>query len=382
MSSRNTHLDFVRGIAAIGVLSGHLRSFFFLDISKINGPSIFDKVFYFVTGYGYQMVMIFFVLSGYFIGGAVQSSVSKNKWSWRQYGINRLTRLGMVLIPAQVLTVFWDRLGTLINGGIGYDGRYSAFLHSGPTPRVPAAFGTSAFFGNLAFLKHLLSPIYGSNGPIWSLAYEFWYYVLFPLIYLVAVSKDDVKRKVFYLVVFAACLVILPKELLQGGLVWLMGFGAYALVHQQKDGFFQNRIIFCGFLLALLGCLFLSRQGDLPYSEYLIGLAFAGTLPYLSKHSPVLASEFNSGVHHLGVYLYSKMSTGLSQISYTLYLVHFPFLTFYFFVFRLPYQNKPGIGSYLTYGLLFCGTLIYAFLIWFLFEKRTEQVKSWLKSKV
>ena len=34
---------------------------------------------------------------------------------------------------------------------------------------------------NAFFLQTIVGPTFGSNGPLWSLAYEWWYYVLFPL---------------------------------------------------------------------------------------------------------------------------------------------------------------------------------------------------------
>jgi hypothetical protein len=35
---------------------------------------------------------------------------------------------------------------------------------------------------NAFFLQTIAGPTFGSNGPLWSLAYEWWYYVLFPLV--------------------------------------------------------------------------------------------------------------------------------------------------------------------------------------------------------
>lgn len=40
-----------------------------LDYSSAGGVSIFQKVFYAGTGLGHEAVMMFFVLSGFFVGG-------------------------------------------------------------------------------------------------------------------------------------------------------------------------------------------------------------------------------------------------------------------------------------------------------------------------
>jgi peptidoglycan/LPS O-acetylase OafA/YrhL len=64
-------LDLVRGLSALVVMAGHLRAFIFEDFGNLATPGPLSKIFYFITGLGHQAVMVFFVLSGYFVGGAV-----------------------------------------------------------------------------------------------------------------------------------------------------------------------------------------------------------------------------------------------------------------------------------------------------------------------
>src|ERR1700751_1049072 len=45
--------------------------------------------------------------------------------------------------------------------------------HSGPI-------SLATFFANLFFLQSLYAPVFGTNVPLWSLAYEAWYSALFP----------------------------------------------------------------------------------------------------------------------------------------------------------------------------------------------------------
>ena len=44
--------------------------------------------------------------------------------------------------------------------------------------------------GNLFFLQTIFVPPFGSNAPLWSLSFEFWYYLLFPLC-LFALSRGN-----------------------------------------------------------------------------------------------------------------------------------------------------------------------------------------------
>lgn len=52
-----------------------------------------------------------------------------------------------------------------------------------PIASIAAPFVTgvnvTALFGNLFMLQDVLTPTRGSNGPLWSLSYEWWYYCLF-----------------------------------------------------------------------------------------------------------------------------------------------------------------------------------------------------------
>ena len=36
-------------------------------------------------------------------------------------------------------------------------------------------------FSNIFFLQGIYTPTFGTDGALWSLANEFWYYLLFPL---------------------------------------------------------------------------------------------------------------------------------------------------------------------------------------------------------
>lgn len=69
IDSRNLWLDLIRGCSALIVCLGHLRNAILVDYSVLVNPSIIIKAFYAITGFGHQAVMVFFVLSGYFVGG-------------------------------------------------------------------------------------------------------------------------------------------------------------------------------------------------------------------------------------------------------------------------------------------------------------------------
>src|ERR1700760_4355536 len=99
----SVHLDALRGFAAIGVCLSHLRDFFFQDYSQVPHHNLLLAASYVATGLGHQWVIAFFVLSGYLVGGSVLRSMNLDRWAWRGYLLNRMTRLNTGLIPALAL---------------------------------------------------------------------------------------------------------------------------------------------------------------------------------------------------------------------------------------------------------------------------------------
>jgi peptidoglycan/LPS O-acetylase OafA/YrhL len=100
------HLDMARGLAAWAVVFGHLRNIFFQDYQAIASKSsnLIIKTAYFLSGFGHEAVIVFFVLSGFFITRSIMMAEQRGRWSWKWYLSQRLTRLWIVLIPALIMT--------------------------------------------------------------------------------------------------------------------------------------------------------------------------------------------------------------------------------------------------------------------------------------
>lgn len=114
LKTRCADLDFVRASAAVLVLACHIRGLFFVDFAQILRPTWLDKAFYFFTGLQHFAVIIFFVLSGFFVAGSVHSGIQSGRWSWRDYASRRMARLWTVLVPTLTLTCFWDAVSLTI----------------------------------------------------------------------------------------------------------------------------------------------------------------------------------------------------------------------------------------------------------------------------
>ncbi len=351
-SDRSILLDLARGLAALIVVASHARAWLYPVPPPEGGP--LTRTFLFLTGLPFEAVMVFFVISGYFVGGSVVSATARGDWSWSEYGFRRLTRLWIVLLPALLLTAGWDNLGNAIGNRDYYIGALNK-------PDI--------FLGNLFFLQYIHFPVYGSNGPLWSLAYEFWYYLLFPMIYRAFVGRDPLRHRVLLGVGAAVLLLLLPRSLAAGGLVWLMGIGARWVVLSERwrrplSGwpFF---LLAAGFFGWVLGN---PVHTEFPWPRYSLGFGFACMVPFLATRNP--ASP-----------LLRKLATLAGGSSYTLYLAHFPFLVFLFQGLCFPAQPAGHALSPLLYAGLMLVVGLYTGVLWFAFERRTDRIRKTLREK-
>jgi peptidoglycan/LPS O-acetylase OafA/YrhL len=181
------YLDALRFGAAIAVLLYHAA------LPKFGGTWLH------MGNAGPDAVMVFFVLSGFVIAYTAEHKDT----SLGTYAASRLARLWSVLLPALLLTFAADMLGAA----------WSPELYAGEDFRfgLPSLL-TSALFGNELWFSSI-KPM--SNEPVWSLGFEFWYYVIFGAsFYLRGALRAGV--------VSATCLIVGPKILLFFPL-WLAG---------------------------------------------------------------------------------------------------------------------------------------------------------------
>src|SRR5487761_403386 len=107
----SVHLDMARGMVALAVLAGHVRGLFFINYHDLAHHSLPVAVMYAATALGHQAVIVFFVLSGFFIMSSIADAFEQKRWSWTAYLVNRVTRLSLVLIPSLILCWIADQIG-------------------------------------------------------------------------------------------------------------------------------------------------------------------------------------------------------------------------------------------------------------------------------
>jgi peptidoglycan/LPS O-acetylase OafA/YrhL len=343
----------------------HLRGLFFVDFPYLANKSLVSTGIYAVTGYGHQAVMVFFVLSGYFIGASVKDSVDKRHWSWRIYLVNRLTRLELVLFPALVLGAAWDQIGMRIPQAASF---YYGGLYKFYVPSVALRSTIPVFLGNLFFLQTFVSPVFGSNGPLWSLSYEFWYYILFPACMLAAAAWARIRIRVMYAGFAVFLLWFVGPQIRLYFLIWLMGVLVARL--RRASGLASphaQTVLSVGTGLIFFGVLAWNRTHRLSsevLTDYLVGFCFAFWL-----YALVLGSRDDVSS------TYAHVARKLSGFSYTLYLTHFPALLLLRGLLDPQGNWQPG-PLHLVYGLTIAMLiLVYAYFLAELTEARTANVR-------
>ena len=190
--ARSTHnggqsvlIDWLRGLAALQVAAAHLRAQVFPGLSSLTDPPLWYQGLAFMTGFAHQAVLVFFVLSGWLVGGVFldRSHDVPPSRALRDYALDRATRLWTVLLPAFMLMLALAWAGALpwSDANPSADAAVATVAAN-----VDAAWSLSTLLGNLVGLQTLVVPPFGENFPLWSLANETWYYVLFPLLVIAA----------------------------------------------------------------------------------------------------------------------------------------------------------------------------------------------------
>lgn len=344
-------MDAMRALAAFAVVLTHCRDFLMVDYSG----AILWAPFYFITGIGHQAVIVFFVLSGFWIGRSTLRNLEQPDF-WRQYLVARLSRLLIVLVPALMLGGALDVLGARIWQLPLY---FAGTTHS-MEPLSAAALSPLTFAGNLAFLQGILVPSLGSNGPLWSLACEFWFYLWFPAL----VSAWRGKPKVF---LASLAMVVVAPQLAIYFAIWLMGVAVHLsegrFGHLCAGNARRRNVVLLGSLALFLTTLIGSRMAPGPAGDIMLGLGFSVLLVVMLNASRLPGKAPQSLVFYGG------------KVSYSLYAVHFPILVFGIAASGLERSDVSVTAAMGVFAAaLILGAIAYCFAM--LTESRTDALRT------
>lgn len=360
-------LDFLRWCAAFLVVIGHLRSLLFVEYNKVTTVTIIDKLFYFLTGFGHEAVIVFFVLSGYLVGGEFLR-IRKKGQEFKIYFLKRFSRIFIVFAPALIVGGIIDFIGI---HWFNYNGIYNNnFKIAAMNFSVVEHLKIDVFLTNLAMMQTSLGPTLGSNGPLWSLANEWWYYIL-PLLSFWLIKSPSLFIRLLAGMVVILLVYVLDLNIIIYFIIWLMGMGVSLIQKEITIYFapFSFVFIILTFVFSRLHLFDISSF----YYDVLIAFSIALLLITLSK-TEVKAVAFQ------------RTNRNLANYSYSLYLFHFPFILVIVAILSFlssGVNSQPNIISYTMFSLIILFTYIYSFLMYLLFEKNTKYVRDrlilWLK---
>jgi peptidoglycan/LPS O-acetylase OafA/YrhL len=360
-------LDMLRAASAALVMIGHVRGLFFVPYADVADKGWVKQALYFITGLGHEAVMVFFALSGFFISANIFHAFGTGRWKWDWYLGRRVTRLSVVLLPTLLIGLAFDKAGLALFGADGPYGGGEGYGHIIVAP-VAERLGWTVFLGNAAYLQEIFVPTFGSNGPLWSLSYEFWYYLLFPCLVVAGFGRGLARRAIHGLAAAAIALLVGERILLYF-LIWLFGVGAFLTPPNAalaRRGLIRSAAL-AGTGAVLLVLLAAGKLHPLPQpaGDMAVGIVCA-VLVYLFAHTPSADVQIEKS-------LFGKLAHLSAGFSYTLYLAHLPALVFLCAWLARRWQPDFVHG---LYGLaITAGVLAYAFALSRVTEARTGWVR-------
>jgi peptidoglycan/LPS O-acetylase OafA/YrhL len=353
----------LRGLAAVEVAAAHLRAEVFPGLRGMQDPTLWYQTLAFFTGFAHQAVVIFFLLSGWLVGGSFLNKM-REITSIKHYAVDRVTRLWIVLIPAFVLSL-------IIAGA-------TKAVDAGSVSFAPGnEYSVLAFVGNLFGLQDRAVPHFGGNFPLWSLANETWYYILFPLLVLSFCGKSITSR----ISSAATCLIV--AIILSGPIIlyfslWLLGV-AFSRIQIIASTVHQVGVA-C--LWCTIAIYFRLTAGNDTLDEASFCRHLTFSLPILLLLSS-MQTEANRKCK--STMLAKKVGNVLAGFSFTLYVIHVPLLILLHSLYPplragdLSPRHFSGLASYI---IILAGILLLSYVFHLPFEAQTHRVRNFLKLRL
>jgi peptidoglycan/LPS O-acetylase OafA/YrhL len=306
-----------RWIGALLVITIHVANIFVNQADIMSAPHETPAyVWWFFTAIelGHQAVVGFFVLSGWLVGGAVLAKIGKSQDFLRDYFIHRVARIHIVLIPALFVTLVLDSLGGALFADAGvYD-----------WPMFQGHYTLSLFLANVANLQTIYFSFFGVNGPLWSLACEFWCYVLFPLLMMpMARNVPPLRRYGLFVgaVALTAVLAAPPSWFTLGFMIWAMG----AFASRASRPLVRSRWLSLGIYAVAVVLIRLLVRGPLLNAHPMLGDAadLLGAALFVN-----LMLAFRDAPHTGFSALRGRLHAPLANFSFSLYAIHMPVIIF------------------------------------------------------
>lgn len=334
-----------------------------------------NYIWWFVSHFQFAhfAVIGFFVISGFLVGGNALTAILQDKSFLKSYLINRVTRIYVVMIPALFVTFTFDTLGRALF-------RKSFYEHK----LFDGHFGLNLIPPNLLNLQEIYTPFYGTSAPLWSLACEFWSYIVFPLLLLPLHRGLSWRAKAAAFTAGVALFAALcaPQTLFAFYFfIWVMG----AVARMATRPLLKSTNLALALLIVSVVVTRLTVRG--PALEAAPQLQqFADVLNAFLFANVIVALRFSSSPFRNGGV--AEINRKLADFSYSLYAVHNPVVFFGAGVIRyfageewMP-DDSAGPLHILAFTCLTALVVAFAYGFSRLTEARTEDARRALRSLV
>ncbi len=311
---------------------------------------------------GFVGVDVFFVISGYLITSVLVSDIEKERFSFSAFYNRRLWRL----LPA----LFFVVAVTFIAGALLLSPQHFKSLSRSTV---------FSFFGAANFDFWLQSGYFDADAikkpllHIWSLAVEIQFYAIWPTIVFLFFGKSRSRSRltlvtaVAFMVSFIAAIYTMSLD--QTAAFFMLPFrlwefcagGLVFLTHKKISGGKADAIYVLGIFAVLWAAL--TYTDDTPF-------------PGLTALVPVIGAALMlyGGTGRLAAAFQNRPTIYLGNISYSVYLVHWPLIVFYVL-------KAQEVSDTARFGLI-VASLILGSLSYHLIENRFRKPRSLIAPRV
>ena len=322
-SDYNLTISGLRGFAVLIVLFFHLEFFFFKG--------------------GFIGVDIFFVISGYLISVSIVNDIENKKFSFKKYFERRFKRI----LPSYIAVLLISYLlinFIFIEKHLNYS--INEILYSLVFLQNFYYWDQAGYFG----LENLYKPLLNT----WSLAIEFQFYLFFPFLFYI------LRKYILALILFSLILsIVFAARNFSYFLIFtrFFEFGFGIVIYFLRKNNNANNISFLNNIFFILGILLLFFS-----TIYLDGEKI---FPGLNALLPCFGAFFViycSGQTKYDYLFNNKFLRFFGDISYSLYLIHWPLIIFYKY-----YLIKINL-EYIDQIIILSLSIIFSYLLTFHYE--------------
>lgn len=181
-------------------------------------------VLFALTRAGTEWVLVFFVLSGFLVGGRMIERLKRGSFNMGDYIVDRISRIWVPLIPAIICSgfvAFW----------------------TGKT------YSWTGLLGKFTGLQGILCHNFAETNPLWSLAYEIWFYFIAGCVALCLTCN---RSRVWTILALGIGFAVFTKLQAVFLFAWLLGATTYDLCRRPRNALLAGT----GFALTVIGYAF------------------------------------------------------------------------------------------------------------------------------